>query len=77
MKDMNPHLSVDKNPHYIIIMKLEQKNKFGQNYILALYSERPLEYKMALNDGPGFVCAVTNRKSFYLRRNPTMNPRLT
>lgn len=38
---------------------------------------RPLEYKMALNDGPGFVCAVTNRKSFYLRRNPTMNPRLT
>lgn len=32
---------------------------------------------MPSNNGNGFVCAVTNRKSFFLRNIPSLNPRLT
>ena len=77
MRNINPHFCVDRHPHYVVVMKLEQRDKHGKNYILAFYSERALEEKMTTNNGPGFVCAVTNRKTFYLRQNNSVNPRLT
>lgn len=77
MKSMNPHLCVDKHPHYVVIVKLKQRDQHGKNFIIAFYSERALEDTMGKNNGAGFVCAVTNRRSFYLRKNSTLNPTLT
>lgn len=42
-----------------------------------MYSEKPLVKGASINNGLGFVSAVTNKKTFYLRNTPSLNPRLT
>lgn len=77
MKDINPHLCIDEIPNYIIIMKLDNKNKRGENYLVSMYSERPLSKTGGTNNGKGFIASVTNRKPFYLKSGTTSNPRVT
>lgn len=58
-------------------MKLTNTNKDGKNFIICFYSEMPLCQNKVANNGRGFVAAVTNRKVFGLKNNPSHNPRWT
>jgi hypothetical protein len=40
MKALNPHFHIDNVPHYIIIIEMENCSEKGDNYKIALYSER-------------------------------------
>ena len=73
-KNENPHSKVDGYPNYIAILKLKNKTKNGKNYLMAMYSERPLIKDTVINDGFGFICSVTNQKAFYLREISKINP---
>ena len=77
MKEINPHLTVDDAPNLIFLVKCPAKNKFGNNYIFALYSANPLRRNAPTNNGLGFISAVTNNKTFYLRSSSSHNPRVT
>ncbi len=77
MKYMDPHKTVDERSHYIILVKLKTlSEQYKRNYIVAMYSEKPLKKDSPLNIGPGFVCSVTNQKTFYLGKKAA-SPRLT
>jgi hypothetical protein len=43
MKLINIHTAIDNIPNYIIVMTLEKYNEKGKQYMLAMYSERPLK----------------------------------
>lgn len=42
-----------------------------------MYSEKALIKGAPINNGIGFVSAVTKKSTFYIRNMPSMNPRLT
>lgn len=78
MHGLDPHNFVDNNSHYILIIKMVDKDpKTGKNYIIACYSENPLIQKGPRNDGVGFISSVTNGKTFYVKKGIKDNPRLT
>lgn len=78
MSAVNPHQILDDVvPNYIIIIKMKSKNEKGQNYLMALYSERPLSNNTGTNNGLGFISSVTNRATFFLRNGTASNPRVT
>jgi hypothetical protein len=47
-------------------MTLQKVHQTGKPYMLAMYSETPLQKGETLNTGKGFVASVTNRRPFYL-----------
>lgn len=77
MKDVNPHISVDGVPCYILILKMQNKNEKGKNYLIAMHSEKELMKGGELNNGKGFISSVTNQKTFYPRNTATHSPRVT
>ena len=42
LKDVNPHITVDGVPFYILIVKMHNRNDKGKNYVIAMYSEKEL-----------------------------------
>ena len=78
-KNDDPHSKVDGHPNYIAILKLKNKTNNGKNYLMAMYSERPLNKDIIINinDGFGFICSITNQKAFYLRNSINIKPRIT
>ena len=42
MNKEDPHSKVDGHHNYIAILKLKNKTENGKNYLMAMYSERPL-----------------------------------
>lgn len=53
------------------------KTENGKNYLMAMYSERPLIKDASINNGFGFISSVTNQKAFYLRKFSKVEPRIT
>jgi hypothetical protein len=71
------HSKIDNFPNYIIVMTLKNKDQRGNPYMLAMYSERPLNANdKTLNTGKGFVSSVTNKTSYHLLPN-NLTARLT
>jgi hypothetical protein len=69
MKTLNPHVHIDDIPNYLIILTVQNKSKKNKPYMMAMYSERALKQNDSINQGKGFVCSVTNKKTFYLVNN--------
>lgn len=76
MRDLNPHSRVDSVPNYVIVIRSSRLTKEGRNYILALHSERPLEREGPTNNGAGFISAVSNQKTFYMKKSTANKPRI-
>lgn len=79
MSDVNPHASVDNISNYIILVRCAKVNKEGRNYVIALYSESPLQKdkeKVEVNE-VGFISAVTNQCTFFLKKRANKVYRLT
>jgi hypothetical protein len=66
MKIINPHVCIDNEPNYAIIMSLGNRDEKGKNFLLAMYSEKALKYTDSINKESGFVASVTNGKVFHL-----------
>lgn len=77
MKDINPHVCIDGVPNYVIIIRSARLTKDEKNFVLALYSERPLAPVKEINQGLGFISAVSSRRTFFLKRGQENNPRVT
>lgn len=77
MEGLDPHKLIDNKEKYIVLIKLSTKDKEGNNYVIACYSEMALMRNGPRNDGLGFVASVNNMKSFSLISNKANNPRFT
>lgn len=79
MRDINPHLIIDGVPNIIFVVKCPTLNKFGSNYIFSMYTANPLIKNAPTNNGLGFISAVTENQTFYLKKSSSSNsnPRIT
>jgi hypothetical protein len=76
MKIINPHMNIDNEPNYVVVMSLSQRDSKGKPYLLAMYSEKALKSKDSTNKENGFVASVTNAKA-YERLKSNKNSSLT
>jgi hypothetical protein len=70
MHVLHPHRTIDGNDNFVVIVTFQSCNAEGKNYMMAMYSERPLvKGTSEFNVGRGFVASLTNRRVFKLVKN--------
>ncbi len=67
MKVMAFHPCIDEKGSYVVVVRLADKDKNGENYVVAMFSEESLGLKEK-KDGRGFVAGLNNRAVFGLRK---------